>query len=342
METLLPTWVLCIQMAYGLPTTLAMFILIYVLVFRSHKSHLKSSFYMITKILIVIDLLFYWFFNIQDRAFLHGPTAIYLINFPVDCFFYKLINFGYYFLNYLRSCVIIGESLNRFVSILYIDKSNVKNEKWLKKAVYPILAISILISLSQSYFYFQVAYLITPLGKDIVSYGIGPNMAIWKTYGGLRSAIAGFIVGIVCFMLNGWSVSLLIYRRKELNTERVGINLFVISMTDFVLHCFHAATEIGFYIALYIENPMNFDLIRNMFIIRMWIIDLDCLHRPWILFIMSEHIRNAIFGCFKGLVTTNSVVTTSSVNRVHADNRNHKLFTQPTSSDQKGGIVTVT
>uniref|UniRef100_A0A7E4VV05 Serpentine receptor class gamma n=1 Tax=Panagrellus redivivus TaxID=6233 RepID=A0A7E4VV05_PANRE len=280
-----------------------------------HRLHLQSSFYKITKILIVVDVLFFWFFNIENRAFLYGPLGNILKGFPPDSFFYRIIMFGFYFCNYLRSCIIIIESLNRFISILSINKRNSKTEYWLNQCVYPLLAISILISLSQSWFYFWSTVLIGRFSKDIDSYGLSPSLTFMKTNGALRSACAGFIVGISCLVLNGWSVAFLIYRKKEFKTQRVGINLFVISMIDFVLHCFHAATEITFYICLYIEEVRNIQLLENMFIVRMWVIDLDCLHRPWILLVMSEQIRNAVYRCVKKLPLTNSIIAMSGVNR---------------------------
>uniref|UniRef100_A0A7E4VTV9 Serpentine receptor class gamma n=1 Tax=Panagrellus redivivus TaxID=6233 RepID=A0A7E4VTV9_PANRE len=133
---------------------------------------------------------------IENRAFLYPPTSVLLKNYPADSYFYRTITFGFYFLNYVRSCIIIGESLNRFISILYIDKRNTKHEQWLKKGVYPFLLVSIVIALTQSWFYFWCTFNVYQFDAGVDAYGLQPQLTFMKTNGSLRSAIDGFLTGI--------------------------------------------------------------------------------------------------------------------------------------------------
>uniref|UniRef100_A0A7E4ZQ72 FBA_2 domain-containing protein n=1 Tax=Panagrellus redivivus TaxID=6233 RepID=A0A7E4ZQ72_PANRE len=56
--------------------------------------------------------------------------------------------------------------------------------------------------------------------------------------------------------------------------------------------------DVMFYILGQHILPLSF--YNPMFIARVWIIDLDCLHRPWLLILMSEHIRFAAGAFFQG------------------------------------------
>uniref|UniRef100_A0A7E4VTR1 Serpentine receptor class gamma n=1 Tax=Panagrellus redivivus TaxID=6233 RepID=A0A7E4VTR1_PANRE len=124
METLLPTWVLCIQLAYGIPSLLTHFCFLWMLNCSSQKRHFASSFFTLTKILAIFDIINYIFLNLQNKLFLYGPITPYVINFPIDSWFYRIVMFGFYFCNYMRSCFVILESINRFVTLLFVTKQN--------------------------------------------------------------------------------------------------------------------------------------------------------------------------------------------------------------------------
>uniref|UniRef100_A0A7E4VB42 Serpentine receptor class gamma n=1 Tax=Panagrellus redivivus TaxID=6233 RepID=A0A7E4VB42_PANRE len=163
----------------------------------------------------------------------------------------------------------------------------------MSKFIWPFFVIAFIIALSQSWFYYWCTFTLSRIsGSD--SYALVPALALFATNGSLRSAIIGFIAATSCILLNRCA-AILLFRRKQAVIKSGGINLFFIAFIDFVFHLLHAVTEIIFVV---IRNyPKLKFILTYTHVIRTWIIDFDCLHRPWILFIMSKNVRYGVIDC---------------------------------------------
>uniref|UniRef100_A0A7E4W4P2 Serpentine receptor class gamma n=1 Tax=Panagrellus redivivus TaxID=6233 RepID=A0A7E4W4P2_PANRE len=284
-------WTIFVQISYGIPSFCAHFLMFWLFQFSRQKQSFQSSFYSLTKFLTVFDIFYYIFLNLQIKLFNYAPLAQHFIDFGPESFFYRIIIFGFYFFNYLRSFFVLAESMNRFAFVLYIDKQTDMFDAKMSKFIWPFFVVAVLIAISQSWFYFWCTFVFIKLG-DTDSYALIAMLTFFKTKGSLRSAIIGFIAAISCIILNGCA-SLLLFRRKQIVKKRGGLNLFLIALVDFVFHLLHAVTEISF--VVFRNYPKTLYLLEYAQAIRIWVIDLDCLHRPWILFIMSENVRFAVF-----------------------------------------------
>uniref|UniRef100_A0A7E4VF81 Serpentine receptor class gamma n=1 Tax=Panagrellus redivivus TaxID=6233 RepID=A0A7E4VF81_PANRE len=199
--------------------------------------------------------------------------------------------FGFYFLNYIRSMFVIAESLNRFILLLYVDKQTDRYDLKMSKLIWPYFVFAFVVALSQSWFYFWCTFEVRSMGS-MEGYSLVGTVRFFPTNGSLRSGIIGFTAAAACILFNGCAAILLV-RRKQQGQSRTGFNLFMIAFIDFLFHLYHAITEISF--VLVRIYPQIHGIINYTFVMRTWVVDLDCLHRPWILLLMSKSIRHAAF-----------------------------------------------
>uniref|UniRef100_A0A7E4UTF3 Serpentine receptor class gamma n=1 Tax=Panagrellus redivivus TaxID=6233 RepID=A0A7E4UTF3_PANRE len=242
MASYFPVWALCIQISYGSPSLCAHFFILWLFQFSKQKQNFKSSFFTLTKLLTVFDIFYYVSLNLQSKLFFNPQLAQYFINFDPGSFFYRIIMFGFYFFNYLRSFFVIAESMNRFAFVLYIDKQTDKFDAKMSKFIWPFLVVAVLIALSQSWFYFICLYVFIRFG-DTDSLFLIARQTSYVTKGSLRSAIIGFICAISCIFLNGIA-AVLLFRRKFAVKQRGGLNLFLIALTNFLFHLVQSVTEV--------------------------------------------------------------------------------------------------
>uniref|UniRef100_A0A7E4VT36 Serpentine receptor class gamma n=1 Tax=Panagrellus redivivus TaxID=6233 RepID=A0A7E4VT36_PANRE len=155
---------------------------------------------------------------------------------------------------------VIAESLNRFILLLYIDKQTDRYD------------LKILGSMG--------------------GYSLVGTVSFFATNGSLRSGIIGFTAASACILFNGCAAILLVCRNNQ-GHSRSGFNLFMIAFIDFLFHLCHAITEMSFVVVkIY---PQTYTIVKYTYVIRTWVIDFDCLHRPWILLLMSKSMRHAAF-----------------------------------------------